>query len=132
VAGRRRPRLIHLDTHVVCWLYAGRVEEFSAAARDALEHDVLAVSPMVGLELQYLREIGRIRHGARRILATLRRDIGLSISDHPFASVAARAIGYRWTRDPFDRLIAAEAAAAGARLLTRDDGLRRHFSAALW
>ena len=132
MAGRRRPRLIHLDTHVVCWLYAGRVEELSAVAREAVESATLAVSPMVGLELQYLREIGRIRHGARRVLAALRRDIGLAMSDQPFASVVARAVGFRWARDPFDRLIAAEAAIARARLLTRDDALRRHFRGALW
>jgi PIN domain nuclease of toxin-antitoxin system len=132
VARRQRPRLTHLDTHVVCWLYAGRVEELSPAARAVVEVDRLAVSPMVGLELQYLREIGRMRHAARRILAALRRDIGLAMSDQPFAAVAARAMGFRWTRDPFDRLIAAEASLAGARLLTRDEALRRHFRGSVW
>lgn len=127
-----KPRLIHLDTHVVCWLYAGRVDLLSPAARKAIERGTLAVSPMVGLELQYLREIGRIRHGPGRILAALRGDLGLSISDLPFAAVAARARTLAWTRDPFDRLIAAEAAVARARLVTRDDLLRRRFRSALW
>jgi hypothetical protein len=67
-----KPRLIHLDIHVVCWLYAGRVDLLSWAAREAIERDALATSPMVGLEIQYVREIGRLRHGPKRILAALR------------------------------------------------------------
>lgn len=132
MARSRKRRLIHLDTHVVCWLYAGRVELLSPLAREAIERETLAVSPMVGLELQYLREIRRIRVGPKRILAALRADLGLAMSDLPFATVAARAQTFIWTRDPFDRLIAAEAAAARARLVTRDDVLRRHFHSALW
>ena len=132
MARPRKPRLIHLDTHVVCWLYAGRVDLLSQVARDAIETETLAVSPMVGLELQYLREIGRIRHGPTRIIAALRHDIGLSVSELPFGAVALRAQSFSWTRDPFDRLIAAEAAVARARLLTRDDHLRRNFRLALW
>lgn len=132
MARPRKRRLIHLDTHVVCWLYAGRVDLLSPAAREAIERDLLAVSPMVGLELQYLREIARIRQGPKRILATLRSDLGLTLSELPFAAVAVRARAFVWTRDPFDRLIAAEAAVARARLLTRDDLLRRCFRSALW
>jgi len=132
VARSRKRRLIHLDTHVVCWLYAGRVDLLSPAARAVIDREALAVSPMVGLELQYLREIGRIRHGAKRILAALRRDVGLALSDLPFAAVAARAQAFSWTRDPFDRLIAAEAELARARLVTRDDLLRRRLRCALW
>lgn len=132
MARPKGPRLVHLDTHVVCWLYAGRVELLSRAAREAIEHSALAVSPMVGLEIQYLREVGRIRHGPRRILASLRSDLGLSLSDLPFTTVAARAQTLAWTRDPFDRLIAGEASVARARLVTRDDLMRRHFRAALW
>lgn len=129
---RLRPRLVHLDTHVVCWLYMGQVDLLSLAARQAIEHCALAVSPMVGLEIQYLREVGRLRYGARRVLAALRRELGVALSDVPFPVVAARAVTFAWTRDPFDRLIAGEAAAARARLVTRDDQLRRHFRAALW
>jgi PIN domain nuclease of toxin-antitoxin system len=87
---------------------------------------------MVGLELEYLREIGRIRHGPKRILGALHGDLGLSVSDLPFAAVAARAHAFAWTRDPFDRLIAAEAAVAQALLVTRDDVIRRRFRLALW
>lgn len=132
MARQLKPRLVHLDTHVVCWLYMGRADLLSPAAHEAIEHSTLAVSPMVGLEIQYLREVGRLRYGARRVLTALRRDLGVALSDVPFPVVAARAAVLVWTRDPFDRLIAGEALAARARLVTRDDRLRRHFRAALW
>jgi PIN domain nuclease of toxin-antitoxin system len=132
MARARKSGLIHLDTHVVCWLYAGRLDLLSPAAREALKRHALAISPMVGLELQYLREIGRMRHGPKRVIAALHADLGLSLSDLPFAAVAARARSFSWTRDPFDRLIAAEAALARARLLTRDEHLRRNFRLAFW
>ena len=132
MARPRKRRLVHLDTHVVCWLYAGHLELLSPAARDAIGRETLAISPMVVLELQYLREIRRILHGPKRILSALRAELGLAVSELPFATVAARALRFAWTRDPFDRLIAAEAAVARARLVTRDDVLRRHFRSALW
>ena len=132
MARSRKRRLIHLDTHVVCWLYAGRVDLLSPAAREAIERDVLAVSPMVGLELQYLREIGRILHGPNRVLAALRADLGLSLSELPFAAVAARARALIWTRDPFDRLIASQAVMEKIQLMTCDKTILKHCPLAFW
>ena len=51
--------MIHLDTHVVVWLYAGRTDLLSAAAVEAIEEHSMAISPIVLLELEYLHEIGR-------------------------------------------------------------------------
>ena len=52
--------MIHLDTHVVVWLYLAEVERLPARAREAIEAEDLEISPMVLLELQSLREIGRL------------------------------------------------------------------------
>ena len=52
--------MIHLDTHVVVWLYTGEIERLSDAAVEALEAEELIVSPMVQLELTFLHEIGRL------------------------------------------------------------------------
>jgi PIN domain nuclease of toxin-antitoxin system len=38
----------------------------------------------------------------------------------------------KWTCDPFDRLIVANAKAAGAPLVTKDEGIRRHYRRAIW
>ena len=37
-----------------------------------------------------------------------------------------------WTRDPFDRLIVAQASLAGAPLVTKDRMIRKHFAKAAW
>jgi PIN domain nuclease of toxin-antitoxin system len=37
-----------------------------------------------------------------------------------------------WTRDPFDRLIAAQALVANATLVTKDTLMSKHCPAALW
>jgi PIN domain nuclease of toxin-antitoxin system len=132
MARTRKPRLIRLDTHVVCWLYAGRVDLLSAGARAALEVGRLAVSPMVDLELQFLNETGRISKGSREILETLADEIGLSLSEEPLQQVIARARELHWTRDPFDRLIVADALAGGAHLVTRDTLIREQCRVAVW
>lgn len=124
--------LIHLDTHVVCWLYAGEIERLSGDARSALETGRLAISPMVELELEYLREIGRLLTDPTTVVGALANDLGLAVSQTPFPAVVARARGITWTRDVFDRLIAAQAVTDGARLVTKDSRIREHFAAALW
>lgn len=132
MARAAQSEVVHLDTHIVCWLYEGRVERLSPVARRAIEASQPCVSPMVDLELALLHEIGRISKGAEAVLSALGRDIGLRIEVAGFAQVVAAARSLRWTRDPFDRLIAAQAMIAGVRLVTRDALLRRHFPAALW
>ena len=42
------------------------------------------------------------------------------------------AMEFSWTRDPFDRLIAAQALVSGERLLTRDRLIRANCSWAFW
>lgn len=132
MARARKPRLIRLDTHVVCWLYSGRIDLLSASAKAALEVGRLAVSPIVDLELQFLNEIGRISKGPREILKALADEIGLSLSEEPLQQVIARARELHWTRDPFDRLIVADALAGGAYLVTRDVLIREQCASALW
>jgi PIN domain nuclease of toxin-antitoxin system len=77
MARTRVARLALLDTHVVCWLYAGRIDLLSARAERLVESAQIAVSPIVRLEqLQYLFEIKRIMRRADRILKALAADIG--------------------------------------------------------
>jgi PIN domain nuclease of toxin-antitoxin system len=46
--------------------------------------------------------------------------------------VVEEALLHRWTRDPFDRLIVAQAAIESVRLLTKDRTIRRNFAGAIW
>jgi len=124
--------LIHLDTHVVAWLFAGEVERMPAAVRRHLERESLAISPMVELELQYLFEIRRTTQPGALVVRDLASRIGLTLADSSFSRVVDSAAQLTWTRDPFDRLIVGHALADGVRLLTRDDVIRKHCRAALW
>jgi PIN domain nuclease of toxin-antitoxin system len=124
--------VIHLDTHVVVWLYAGDLRRFSPAARRRLGGEELRISPMVVLEMQYLHEVGRISEDTGVVLSDLSRKLGLAQAEGDFSSVAAAAVDLGWTRDPFDRLIVAHAALHGATLMTKDRLIRRNYHRAVW
>jgi len=124
---------LYLDTHVLVWLYqdgAKRLTERGAAAIEAAGR--LLISPIVELELAYLHEIARIKRTPADILDTLRRDLDLETCKLPFASVVGAALPQSWTRDPFDRLIVAQAAHGEAPLLTADRNIQDHYPFAFW
>lgn len=123
---------LQLDTHVALWLYDEPSRFIPAAVVEALTGAALAVSPMVVLEMGYLHEIGRIAPGPATILASLAGTVGLAIDPTPFAQIVEVAIGVTWTRDPFDRLIVAQALAAGAQLVTADRRILEHCTSAIW
>jgi PIN domain nuclease of toxin-antitoxin system len=84
------------------------------------------------LELAYLHEVGRARDPVPAMLAALRRDIGAEVADVSLATLVQTAIGLDWTRDPFDRLIAAHAIVADIPLLTADRTIRENLALATW
>jgi PIN domain nuclease of toxin-antitoxin system len=124
--------VIHLDTHVAVWLYEGRVDRLSSTARSLLEGAQPLVSPMFRLELAFLHEIGRLTVSAPVLLDALRLDADLGVAEPSFERVAAVASTLSWTRDPFDRLIAAHALADDVWLITRDERMRQHCAVARW
>lgn len=124
--------LVHLDTHIVCWLYEGRLELLTPASLRAIEPGLLQVSPVVQLELTYLNEIGRISREGSYVLDALARDIGLSVADVSLAQVMRMAGTLTWTRDPFDRMIVAHAMIADAALVSKDRLIRKHCDRAVW
>lgn len=124
--------LIYLDTHVAAWLYAGALDSISARASALLRENALRIAPMVRLELQYLYEIERVTRPAPEVVLSLQRAIGFEICDHPFDLVVEHAERLDWTRDPFDRLIVAQASIGQDRLLTKDETIRDHYAHAVW
>lgn len=123
---------MHLDTHVLVWLFAGDVARFPEPARERLETQPLGVSPMAALELQYLYETERVTEPASVVMQDLERRIGLEVVDASFSELVDRAMSLSWTRDPFDRLIAAHAAIDGAPLLTADETILASLPEAVW
>ena len=124
--------LIYLDTHVVAWIFAGRIDLLPSSVRDLLDEHDLLISPAVELELQYLYEIGRTAKPARQVIEALGRDVGLEVCDLPFPRVVEVALDQSWTRDPFDRLIVSQALLRQAPLVTRDQPIRDNYPAATW
>lgn len=121
-----------LDTHAVVFLHAGEIGLFSETGRYFLDTEDLWINPMVIMELQYLREIGRITVCAKEILADLRSDLGLRVLDRRWEDVCVKALELCWTRDPFDRIITAHAIIEGQRLLTKDRIIRENCTLAFW
>ena len=124
---------MYLDTNVVLWLVQGSLNRISARALTAIEKSDVLLSPMVLLELEYLYEIGRGTLSSQVIQSKMRHELGSRVCDLPFAEVSQAAFGETWTRDPFDRMIVAQAKAKGlAPLITADKEIRMHYPAAIW
>lgn len=124
--------MTHLDTQVVVWLYGRQRDRIPPEVQRRIEAEPLAISPMVELELAYLHEIGRASEPPGPVLDQLGRTLGLVVSTAPFAAVVRHALDITWTRDPFDRLIAAQAVADDATLLTADQTILANFERATW
>jgi len=122
----------HLDTHLVVWLYSGNISLISTKVMEILETSDLFYCPIVKLEIQYLKEIKRITKGPETIISSLEREIGIKESNNPFTGLTDKSISLGWTRDPFDRLIVADAIVSKAVLLTKDDTILRNYNKAVW
>jgi len=123
---------LYLDTHAAVWLYAGRIDLFPARTRQRLEACDIVVSPMVLLEMQFLREAGKVSFKVDTFIRDMSSELGLRVGETAFAPVVISAARISWTRDPFDRLIVAQAAAEEAGLITRDRAILEHYRRAEW
>ena len=130
--GRSKESVVYLDTHIVIWLYAGLVEKLSGKAKKIIEDRDLFISEVVRLELQYLFEIGRIKVTPSQIIRDLSRSINMKISSCPLNEIIDQALRIKWTRDVFDRLLAAEVQATGGRFVTADATIRKNLKQAVW
>lgn len=100
--------------------------------RKIIEVEEAFASPIVELELTYLYEVGRVTEPAVAALTALRRAIGLQIADVSLPALTRSASDLSWTRDPFDRMIAAHAIVADAPLLTADRQILDNLPLATW
>lgn len=113
-----------LDTHFLIWILTGteRIREFPWLD----DHRPWGISPISLLELQYLSEIGRIELDAAGLLEALQRDARFVLDEPPLVPLIERALPLTWTRDPFDRLLAAHSTARRVPLCTVDRLLRQN------
>ena len=123
----------YLDTNVVVFLHSGAAKRLSRRAAEHLEKHDLVVSPMVMLELEMLYEKGSSRYPATQVLADLNQQIGLSVCQLPMSAIISQALSVKWTREPGDRLIVANAIAANeAPLVTSDRRIQDNYPNAIW
>ena len=124
---------IYLDTNTVIFLHSGLLERISARAQRHIDTNDLVVSPIALLEIQMLFEKGKIRYDAGRILSDLNQQIGLSVCQMPMAAIVNSALAMSWTRDPSDRLIAANAHANNeSSLISSDHNIQDHYPNTIW
>ena len=110
--------VILLDTNALIWL-----AQDHRRARPLRNHQRLHVSPASVLEIQFLAEAGRLRLSAGRSLDSITHDSRWRLDEPPAAEWFLAACEYSWTRDQFDRLLAAHARLRRWRLATADEGL---------
>ncbi len=107
-----------LDTHFLIWttLQSKKLEQF----RWLGQYLPWGVSPVSLLELQYLSEVDRLQVQQPEFTDTLMQDRRFVIDEVPLLALIRRAFPLTWTRDPFDRLLAAHSFARRVPLCTVD------------
>ena len=123
--------MILLDTSAVLFLLAEH-----RRGRPLKSHEGrLRFTPVALLELQFLQEVGRGVFTTDQPADAVSDDRRWTVDDPPVAALMRHALDLTWTRDPFDRLIAAHAVYRGWRLATSDgtilDNLPSHMVLAL-
>ena len=117
---------------MIAFLYEDAGTSLPPLSRSLIAGNDLLLSPMVMLELQYLFEIGRLTVPPGTIIGTIQRAARLRICDLPFEDVARAALRETWTRDPFDRVIVAQARLREIPLITKDRMIREQYERATW
>ena len=126
--------MIYLDTPIVVWLYDGLVDKLSSKAQEAINTNEVRISSMVKLELALLHEIKRLKAKPGDIIHELTKTIGLRVrvADFGFSQIIENALDLKWSCDPFDRVIVAEAMIDTTGLVTKDRLIRKHYKFSIW
>ncbi len=124
--------VIHLDTHAAIWLYSGQLNLFKPQGLKLINENQVCVSHIVRLEMKYLYEIGRIKQMPDVIISTLIDEIGLVYSVNSIERIVDLAIYLNFTRDPFDRIIVADASINNSTLISKDKFIKQHYKNTIW
>jgi PIN domain nuclease of toxin-antitoxin system len=120
-----------LDTHAALWFLSGD-ERLSASARRHLTDDAnrVLLSAAVVWEVAVKRSLGKLVVPDEYLSLLLVAGVQpLAISVDHAAAVGGLPPHHR---DPFDRMLVAQAGIEGAALVSRDDALRRYGVTLVW
>ena len=111
-----------LDTHFLIWILtkSKRLKAFPWLE----DYRPWDVSPISLLEIQFLSEIGRLEVRNPGLTESLKNDPRLRMDEVPLVGLIERALPLGWTRDPFDRLLAAHSLLRRVAICTVDRTLR--------
>lgn len=115
-----------LDTHFLLWILQGssRLRSFPWLDR----YRPWTISPVSLLEIQFLSEVGKVKVINPDFSLQLTSDPRFLLDDAPLWGLVRHALPLSWTRDPFDRLLAAHSDARRLPLCTVDQVLRQFHS----
>ena len=107
-----------LDTHFLLWLVLDSPRRDEFPWLDG--YRPWGVSPISFLEIQFLAEVGRLEVRQAEFMDAVSRDQRFVIDEVPLVPLVEKAIKLEWTRDPFDRLLAAHSEARRVPLCSVD------------
>lgn len=110
--------MILLDTNAIIW-----IAQAHRRARPLQAFVRMHISPASLLEIQFLVETGRLRFKDAASVEAVAADSRWRLDEPPAGPWFAAACEFGWTRDPFDRLIAAHARMRRWKLATADEHL---------
>ena len=108
--------MILLDTHAAIWVARGQ-----RRAATLRRYTRLYISPVSLLEIQFLTDVGRLKGASANLATAFAAHPRWLVDEPPAAKWFMAACDFQWTRDPFDRLLAAHARVRGWQLATADD-----------
>jgi len=113
-----------LDTHFVVWIVSKsrRLKSYPWLEN----YQPWGVSPASLLEIQLLAEVGRREVDNPRFNRTIMADSRFQFDDISVVTLIQKSVELSWTRDPFDRMIAAHSLCRVAPLCTVDEAMLKH------
>jgi PIN domain nuclease of toxin-antitoxin system len=113
-----------LDTHFLVWIVSnsGKLKVYPWLK----EYAPWTVSPVSFLEIQLLAEVGRGRLNGLRFTEDVMQDARFIVDEVSVVALIQKSLNLSWTRDPFDRLIAAHSLARRVPLCSVDQNILEH------
>ena len=113
-----------LDTHFLVWIVSqsSRLREYGWLE----DYQPWSISPISLLEIQLLSEVGRRRLDNPRLSRTIMTDPRFELDEVSLVALIQKSLDLGWTRDPFDRLIAAHSLARRVPLCSIDTVMLQH------